>query len=717
MPLRAVSVCRRLACLAICFLAVAAYGQDPASSTQVYDRTYFEKYDVVTAEDMVRRVPGAAAILDSGGNQQERGFGSSGDQVLLNGKRFAGKGQVLSTLQRIQSATVVRIELIRGTAAEASVLSEGLIVNVVLEEGAGTGAGSWQATARFNDRGRVNGDGLVSYSDSWGPLDYNLALKRNVWSTGSRPDPLNKTRLETYFYPNGAVREARREEFVNTTDQYIATANLSYNFQNGNRFRLNGRFEPRNVRQDSDAAFTRFDANGAAILQAIDISRTHVDWEKQWEVGGDYEAALGNGRRFNFLFIHTNAHNPTIEFRNLELGTRVVELSRSITNQTEIESILRGSLTLPLFTGQTLEVGAEGARNVLRQRFRPFFDLNGDGTVEEIAIPTANARVQELRGELFANHSWNIRSDLSLSSSATLEASRISNNYPFSPKHTYIYPKPRIDLRYDLTPSDQLRFKVERFVSQLDFGNFVPEFDIIDSEIDAGNPNLKPEREWEFEIGYEKELPGDQGLTKVRAFYKDIQDHIDKFILRVEPDGRRISAEGNIGGGHHYGVEATPSVRLTALGLPDVVVDTRFTLNFSRTRDPFTGLMRPIGRSENGGEHWRYAFDIGFRHDVTAWGFSYGLKYDKREGELIGSDIRVQDFESQGSRFQAFAEKKLTGGLALRVEGFGLMPKRTQEYQRRIVYSDDIIRGTLSRTEYYIDRFDRLFLVSLRGTF
>lgn len=160
-------------CLSAFLFGGPATAQDSGGSTQVYDRAYFERYDTVTAEDMVRRIPGTAPILDEldSNGPPQRGFGSSGDQVLLNGKRFAGKNQILSALKRIQSANVLRIELIRGNAADTGVQSEGLIVNIVLEEGVGTGSGSWQAAFRFNDDDVYDGDGQISYSDSIGSLD------------------------------------------------------------------------------------------------------------------------------------------------------------------------------------------------------------------------------------------------------------------------------------------------------------------------------------------------------------------------------------------------------------------------------------------------------------------------------------------------------------------------------------------------------------------
>ncbi|MHB1206746.1 MAG: TonB-dependent receptor plug domain-containing protein [Rhodospirillaceae bacterium] len=719
MPIRT-DFCRRQAvCLALFFAGVfSSAARAEENTTQVYDQAYFAKYDAVTAEDMVRAVPGTGPILDNlDAQQQQRGFGSAGDQVLLDGKRFAGKGQILQALKRIQSTNVLRIELIRGNTADANVQSEGLIVNIVLKEGLNTGSGSWQVALKPTDYGVVDGDGQVSYSDSVGSLDYIVSLQRIAWNKGY-PYWRDLTKTERYFYPNGALRELRIDQAHYWQNQYSATANLTYNFTNGDKLRLNGTLTPRYAHSDNDVAVTRYATDGAVSLTGAEIKRGRNGWENLWEIGGDYEGRLADGARLNVLFIHTYDKNPTNEYRNFITGPTVTELSHNITIPTKIESIVRGSLTFPLTSAQTLEFGGEVARNVSRQSLRPFFDLNGDGRVEEIAIPTCNSRVQEIRGEGFANHTWQIAPDLSLSTSIVVEVSRISNNFPGLPSHTYIYPKPRADLRYDLTKQDQLRFKIDRRVSQLDFGLFVPKFDIVDSEIDAGNPNIRPEREWQLEAGYQRQLPNDQGLIEARAFYNRIEDHIDFFQLRIDqPGNARVSAQGNIGTARHYGAEAKASVRMGVIGLPDLTLNARYLRQSSRVTDPFTGLPRGVPYSQAHKDLFPYELQLGFRHDITSLGFTYGVNYHERGGERLFSDIRVQKFVAAGPRFDAFAEKKLRGGITLRVEGYGLMPQRYRDYQRRVLYADDVIAGTVSRTEDFTTRWDRMFVISLRGTF
>ena len=127
-------------------LAVGVW-TSPDGARVTYEAEFFDTYTVVNAADMLRWVPGGAALLPDnrrrgGGQQSKRGFGSGGDQVLINGKRISGKSNdISSAMQRIQASVVSRIEVIRGTTAGLDVRSEGTLINVVLSEEISGGSG------------------------------------------------------------------------------------------------------------------------------------------------------------------------------------------------------------------------------------------------------------------------------------------------------------------------------------------------------------------------------------------------------------------------------------------------------------------------------------------------------------------------------------------------------------------------------------------------
>ena len=122
-------------------LPVGLLAQDNVGndSTVLYPASYFTEFSPVTALDMVNRIPGMdVSSNDGGGGNASRGgrglgSGGSGTQILIDGKRTAGKNNnTAGQLDRIMANQVEYIELIRGTGGELDVRGGTQIANIVL---------------------------------------------------------------------------------------------------------------------------------------------------------------------------------------------------------------------------------------------------------------------------------------------------------------------------------------------------------------------------------------------------------------------------------------------------------------------------------------------------------------------------------------------------------------------------------------------------------
>lgn len=682
-----------------------------ATSKVVYDAGFFTKYNVQNAEDMLRRIPGVSAILDAAGsNTQARGFGSGGDQILVMGRRFPGKAnEITKTLRRLRAASIERIDLIRGASDDIDVQSEGVVVNLILKEGETLGGGgNYDLNLRGNENGRAGVDGLFNYAGSMGRLGYNGGVERAIWSPASAGQVRwsDRFRDESYRYPNGAIQEARPQNWRRDHDKWIGTAGLTYDLPGGSRAQLNGLYEWRKVREIDTTPLIRYAPSGAETLRAVERHVRDNDAVDTLEIGGEYRVGLARGE-LTALFIVNRINTPTEDVRTRQEPTRLVEVSRSAARVRTGEDIARLSYSRPITRAINVEVGAEGARNTLRQTLDTFFDLNGDGRLEAITIPTADARVKELRGEAFANLKWSVNAALSLNGSLNYEFSNLTTNSAFNPGRTLSFLKPRLDARYKASEAGQLRLLVERTISQLDFANFVPAYNVLDDRVDSGNPGLLPERAWALEAGYEHRLARDAGVLEARIFYQNIMGPIDRFPLRQ--GGVLVSAQGNLDRARLYGAEGKASVRLVPLGLPDAVVSLRGLLQNSSVVDPFTGLERRL-RSDR-----RYALDVGFRHDVTAWRFSYGVDYKYIGAGSDQSDLFSRDIFRIGPLLEAFAERRLTRSLVLRVEAQNLLG--SHEYRDRTQFLINQIDGRVRRLDRFDEIRDRRYAVRLRGAF
>ncbi|MDH3371758.1 MAG: TonB-dependent receptor [Gammaproteobacteria bacterium] len=690
-------------------------GADP--STIVYGQAFFAQYNVTTAEDILRRIPGISAILDgddggaSGGDR--RGFGSDGDQILVNNRRLAGKSNdISSALSRIQIQNVERVELLRGTTGDIDVRSDGVVVNLILKEGeAATSSGSAMLASQLDDSGWVDLDAAVNYNGEVGALTFYIGLERKTLSEdGGGGGYTRRYRDERYFYPAGELMQIRDNVSNRQEEKYSFAANSTYHFEQGDKLQLNALINLKSEDTFDVIPFAEYASDGNPISSGVDLRSEVVDRGLEWEFGGTYERSIGDSGNVKILSVYTHDETSKIEARNEQIGGAFYEVSRNPSDVLETEIILRGSYYWPLTSSQTIEAGAESARNTLDQTIQVFADLDEDGLAEEIDIFNPSSKVQETRTELFVNHNWTLSDRWTASSSLVAETSKISQaGADFSNKADFDFVKPRLDVRFSPSVEDQWRIKIEKTVSQLDFSNFVPEYNVRDDRFSAGNPNLRPETAWEYEVGYEHRLANDEGVIGTRMYYKDIQDRIENIAVDVDDDGEFDPAAGNIGDATEYGIELTFSIRMARLGAPNLILDGTFLRRETEVTDPFSGLDRWMAQS------WKYTADLGLRHDIAEHRLSYGVTFE----DWGGANERYEWQEFRGftrtPQVTAFLEKRFGTRWTVRFDALDI----TQGVRERTrwIYAEDATDGALKRVEYFEDSRDRRYTLGMTATF
>lgn len=675
-------------------------------SVATYGKDYFEVFTVITALDMLRRIPGIQDLLQEqgfgpGGQADQRGFGSTGAPILFNGRRLSGKANdPLDALQRIQATQVVRVEVIRGSVPglDIRIGTEGTLVNVVLEDTLSTSFGSWEAGAEYFSRGKWRGRGKLSYAGDFGALSYTVSAEI---------DPREMIRFtdDTLVLPP-STEPFGRVRLINQTNgtNYRGSIGLTYAFDNGDVANLNGFIadEPRVTTQPTD----RFDILGPGIEVFTGntfLSRDHGG-DLEWEIGGDYEHKFDDGDSMRGLFVVTSDKRPLdINFFSTPPGGPEIQTLRQVVKADRSERILRGYYNWAIAQGRSLEVGGEVALNKLDQNNQQFTEDNG--TLAPVDLFNSDSKVSETRLESFTRYSWQISPKFYTEAAVDTEYSRLKQRgSDVSTTRSFFFIKPRLDVRYDVAPGMQLRGRIFRDISQLDFSNFVSTIttnDVRIGVIQAGNPDLAPEKTWTFELTGEYRLPNDQGVVTLRTFYDDITDYIAKFP--ITPD---IAGEGNIGSAHSYGAELKVGLRLDWLGLDGASIDANGLLQDSSVTDPFTFDKRPL----QGFRNWEWS--ISYRHD-TAWrNFSYGATFENNDARF-GSDI---DFRQQFKfrwDWEAFAEMPLFG-LTFRLE----VSKDPRVVTRdRLLFNGNRANNDILRRELRFDTFDTEVRLLVRGTF
>ncbi|MDO8907586.1 MAG: TonB-dependent receptor plug domain-containing protein [Pseudohongiella sp.] len=680
------------------------------SSNIVYPASYFEQWAPVTAQDMLNRIPGLSATMGGnfGSSNNSRGLGGGGgNQILINGKRVAGKAnEANSQLARISASKVERIDLIRGTSTDLDVRGD-QIVNIVLTEALTSQSYSYEInTDRYAD-GHVQPGGKFAVNGLLNGLSYVLSAEMEP-----RHDyrPSFESSVLGDFSANDTISEDR------TRDQYTNTiaANLGYELTLNSSARLNMLYS----NFDNDVVVNRNITN----LRTNPVSTRREREENpgrnsNWEIGGDYELRLDNSHVIKTLFIvNERDENTTRErFAVAADGTRNKDLFLN-SDSVYSEKIIRGSYSMPLLSGQGVEIGAERAQTTLDSALRLGLPGAGAGSpnhggLTPQTVSNANSTVEEIRVEPFVVHNWQISPRMSLESSLIYEASEITQTGDVFNKRDFSFVKPSFDWRFDVRQGLQLRGTATKSVRQLSFSDFVASSDDRDNDAAtmAGNANLRQEQVWNFNIGSEYRLPNDAGVIEASVFYMEHTDVIERVDV-TRQGGRPTSANGNIGDGNMYGFNGSASVRLGMIGVPSVMLISRLEIKTSEITDPFLGIDRRFQNYERG------RFQLGFRHDLNRYRVTYGMNWNNRyDGNIKRYDIDNIERTSGEPNVTAYLEYITPQNIRIRFDARNAT--NNNQCRERTRYDGRLTSGVITEIESYCFDAARVVSIKINGTF
>jgi len=693
------------------------------NSTVIYSAEYFSQWAPITAKDMLDRIPGqdnssprggGGGIPGGGGNPSSGGRGlgggnSGGNEVLVNGKRTAGKNnQTSDLLARISADQVKEFQIIRGTSGDLDVRGSGQVVNVVLFEELASSSISYEANVRRAQDGKLVPGGAASISGQTGKLNY-------LFSASARPNYNNainreNSRLGDYSINDRVIEERTRDQVNNELSM-----NLGYDFSSNSSFRVNALYAV----QDAPTDLDRFTTNLRVQPNTLTTERENLPSDRDnWEIGGDYEFTRANGHRFKLLGIANQDNRDAGRERFLQdsSGAEAKNLFLNTTSITE-EQIVRGSYTMDLFEDQDIEFGIERAQTTLDSTLALGLLVDGGlssaavGGLTPQTVSNANSTVEEIRYEPFIIHNWIINSKMSLESTLIYETSEISQSGDVSNKRDFNFVKPKVDLRYNITPSLQLRGGIEKIVNQLSFADFVAVNDEEDNDAAtlAGNASLRQQWQWRYTFNSEYRLPNDAGVLSAEVFYAQHEDVIDRLDVTTDESFLR-SANGNIGDGVEYGMNLNASIRMGMINLPNLLVTTGLNLQDSEVTDPFLGIDRRFQLYQRG------RFTLTFRHDIPEWRVNWGMQYfDRIDGGMFRYDVDDIEFNVGEPRVNFFSEYRDSRGITYRLD-LGALTNGTQ-CRRRSRFVGRIAANILEEIESRCTITGREFSFKVNGTF
>lgn len=596
-----------------------------------------------TALDMINRLPGFS--LESGDNV--RGFAGAAGNVLIDGQRPTTKSEGLGdALSRIPIAQVERIDLIRGGAPGIDMQGKNVVANVIRKK-----ADTFQQVAQiggwmFADTGHTLPYWNYQATRRWGDSQFDVQIARGT----SMDDSVGygwRTRVDAQ------TDELIRYEAADSEGDgapYSIRANYKIPFADG-RLSLNGLLGTDEFKNESHF-----------ISDATDEKFVDRSQNDRGEVGVNWTRPFGDGYELELLGLTKytqGAGDSTAAFVD---GADVLTASFR-QEATQGESIGRGVLRYKMSTDLSFEGGGEIAYNFRDQSSRYI----QDGV--QIPLPLAQVKVEELRGEVFAQSTWRLSPEWSFEGGVRVERSTITQSGDLGKERSFTYPKPRLVATWTPAKDDQVRLLIEREVGQLNFSDFASSVNLSSSVESGGNSDLRPDKTWVYEATYEKRfMEGAAAVLTLR--HEDITDVVDllPFLVDVDTDDdgiddaqRLVAGPGNIGDGKNDTIALNLTLGLKELGIPGGELKFETEWRNSEVTDPLTGEKRRISgqRPDN--------LEVSYRHDLPQWNLTYGLAWyrgweeDYYYLEEI-QNLRLHDFSS------AFVEWKPDPGFTLRAD-------------------------------------------------
>jgi outer membrane receptor protein involved in Fe transport len=595
-----------------------------------YPAAFFADARPNTALDMVQRLPGF--VFDAGAGTDVRGLEGGAGNVLIDGRRSLSKTEPLEeTLRRVPAGAVERIDIIRGGAPGIDMQGRPILANVVRRTGGGV-TGSAQASTVFLWDGRVAFGLRGDLQRRWDDRALEGSL---VYGTSIDDGTGNGYRLRT----DGAGNLMQRSEVTG--------------FGGGPHYAASGAFETPlwggRLRLNTVAQYDPFHA----VIDDRFTDGTHEREEdfintRRLEFGARLSHPFAPQWNTETVLLQRFGDDDTRVSFTAPSGDNLFELEQRTT-----ESVVHSDLTWTPSPRFSLKLGAEGAFNRLDGRTRLLFDG------ASIALPAANVRVEEQRGEALAEATWRPRSDLTVEAGLHVEVSTISASGDAQLEKTLVYPKPRLMLTWSPSPAHQLRFRFERTVGQLNFNDFVAASSAASTGVAvAGNPDIVPQQAWAFEAAYEHRFWND-AVASLTYRHERVNDVVDRIPLVA--GAAVIDAPGNIGDGTFDTVTAEATLPLSRFGLPGAQIRPSLTWRRQQVTDPVTGATRMASRAH------RWDWEVHFKQDLPNWRFNWGA-------DVFGGYSETTYLVSEIDTFQLhtyvglYAEYKPRPNLLFRVE-------------------------------------------------
>ncbi|WP_417449802.1 TonB-dependent receptor plug domain-containing protein [Kordiimonas sp.] len=695
-----------------------------------YDTEFFQKFEPISAGDMLKRVPGVAFTSDIGEYDapQMRGMADGFTQVLINGRPVPGAGNDRTVLvDRIPAEIIEKIEVIRSPGADIDSQGVGGTINIVLKEGATLPeGGSIRASALYSAKDKeLRGAGAVSYagrSDNdrvfysvTANIQQRFNAKKFVEETIVAGDFPNSVDGRELFAPddfNASVADGRAHQLDSRENLDISlNADVTFKVGDAGEFRVDGFYIDTNRDEREDTTEWERD-DGELVGDKVASQDTAID-QKSFGISGLYETSLSDITSFDAMVRYSKFENTEDQYdREFDfddgsesLEDRERELVDSVDKEFAADFGIEHELDF-----MSLKYGGSAK---LKKRDYGLTLMEADDAGVLDVDSESDFEVKENRYDAYVVGEWQLGSSMTVETGLRLEHTKTTVNTVGAGEasSTVTLLNPSLHVQRDLGENGQLRLSVARTVRRPTFDQLVPaelQDEPDDDDITIGNPDLAMEKSWGLDVGYEHVLPSN-GIFGVNFFYRKVSD-LSQLVRTGDTEDGGLYSYANVGDGKTYGVEFDVSTPLSFLGLDETGFFANYTRIWSSRYDEF--LQQDVRFNHQP----KYVYNFGMTQNFPSIEATTGFSYQKQG---LARSVFFAEIEDQyyGGNLELFVEKRFDFGLVLRLTANNLLNAESNQAERNFDSLADMRAGVVDEFEVEREKSTRVFLLTARYNF
>ena len=521
------------------------------------------------ATDILKKVPQVS--VDADGNVQLSG--SSGIRFLINGKPSSAFGSnIADVLQSIPASQVKSIEVITNPGAKYDAQGLGGIINIILKKNNTKGyngnvsltAGTRNENASFNFNLRNNDFGINAFFSGNKRLPSNRSIDNTRETTDSgiisTLQQNNNSRFDRQGYQSGMGFDWTYKKFNSFT------GNIAYNYFGFTSTGSTSQALQPNKGGGIPDILSLINGGNQYRYHSADASlnykRTFEKEDQELEVSASTNTGSNKGRSYSeqfalpqdSLYYGTKAYNPA----------------------TTRETVLAIDYTQPLKNDIKLGLGSKAT----------FYNIesNADVTSYQPALQNYQSNSFLTNRLTYRQKVYAAYTELSFPVGKLFDA-KIGGRYERTEINSYYSNAgqqvavpgyntfvPSIFLSKKIGENQTVKLSFSKRINRPDYEELNPFVNTTDPKnLETGNPYLKPEMGYRYELGYNREL-GKAGSLMINLFHRindnDIQPYVVYYPLYKVGDSVytnvSVNTRQNIGRENNTGLNLFADIHLTA---------------------------------------------------------------------------------------------------------------------------------------------------------